>query len=194
MWRVTAEELDGGRLIKLRFYSGSRCLSYREVLAAWDQQADFRELFIRQIKMAPFTALRWETPPLDLGRLVKDFECVLLDSPFLDVAADPQDFREHLREEVEVVDFANLGGDAHLIAPCPRSDGANYSHLAAFHRSAEPEQQHALWRAVARCVTSRVSEVPLWLSTAGGGVGWLHVRLDSRPKYYGYQPYRRYPT
>ncbi|MGI9175867.1 MAG: DUF6940 family protein [Rhodothermales bacterium] len=24
----------------------------------------------------------------------------------------------------------------------------------------------------------------MWLSTAGGGVSWLHVRLDSRPKYY----------
>ncbi|MFL6237620.1 MAG: DUF6940 family protein [Thermoanaerobaculia bacterium] len=29
-------------------------------------------------------------------------------------------------------------------------------------------------------------------STYGGGAGvsWLHVRLDDRPKYYGYGPYR----
>jgi len=32
--------------------------------------------------------------------------------------------------------------------------------------------------------------VPTWLSTAGGGVAWLHVRLDTRPKYYRYNPYR----
>ena len=32
--------------------------------------------------------------------------------------------------------------------------------------------------------------VPVWVSTAGAGVSWLHVRLDDRPKYYGYQPYR----
>jgi hypothetical protein len=31
---------------------------------------------------------------------------------------------------------------------------------------------------------------PEWLSTAGAGVSWLHVRLDDRPKYYGYAPYR----
>jgi hypothetical protein len=27
-------------------------------------------------------------------------------------------------------------------------------------------------------------------STAGAGVSWLHVRLDDRPKYNGYAPYR----
>jgi hypothetical protein len=29
-----------------------------------------------------------------------------------------------------------------------------------------------------------------WLSTAGMGVPWLHVRLDDRPKDYGHRPYR----
>jgi hypothetical protein len=37
----------------------------------------------------------------------------------------------------------------------------------------------------------RVSAKPVWLSTAGGGVAWLHVRLDDRPKYYAHAPYRR---
>ncbi len=36
----------------------------------------------------------------------------------------------------------------------------------------------------------RVSRKPVWLNTAGGGVAWLHVRLDDRPKYYGYQNYK----
>ena len=35
-----------------------------------------------------------------------------------------------------------------------------------------------------------LSEKPLWLSTAGGGVAWLHLRIDSRPKYYSHRPYR----
>ncbi|MFN0016858.1 MAG: DUF6940 family protein [Pirellulaceae bacterium] len=30
---------------------------------------------------------------------------------------------------------------------------------------------------------------PVWLITAGVGVSWLYVRLDDRPKYYGYGPY-----
>ncbi len=39
-------------------------------------------------------------------------------------------------------------------------------------------------------VLGMISDRPIWLSTAGGGVAWLHVRLDSTPKYYGYAPYR----
>jgi hypothetical protein len=35
----------------------------------------------------------------------------------------------------------------------------------------------------------RVSASPLWLSTAGMGVSWLHLRLDSRPKYYRHRSY-----
>jgi Family of unknown function (DUF6940) len=32
---------------------------------------------------------------------------------------------------------------------------------------------------------------PVWLSPAGAGVSWLHLRLDDQPKYYGYAPYRQ---
>jgi hypothetical protein len=39
----------------------------------------------------------------------------------------------------------------------------------------------------------RVGRQPVWLSTAGAGVAWLHVRLDDRPKYYGHGPYRQRP-
>jgi hypothetical protein len=30
----------------------------------------------------------------------------------------------------------------------------------------------------------------IWMSTCGTGVYWLHLRLDSKPKYYTYAPYR----
>jgi len=33
------------------------------------------------------------------------------------------------------------------------------------------------------------NDIPM-LSTAGMGVYWLHVRLDTRPKYYQHTPYR----
>jgi hypothetical protein len=39
-------------------------------------------------------------------------------------------------------------------------------------------------------MAARLSARPVWLSTAGAGVAWLHVRLDDRPKYYGFDEYR----
>ena len=49
----------------------------------------------------------------------------------------------------------------------------------------------ALWQAVGEAMARRVGSKPVWLSTAGAGVSWLHMRLDDRPKYYAHSPYRR---
>jgi hypothetical protein len=46
-----------------------------------------------------------------------------------------------------------------------------------------------LWRVTAEALETRLGDVPVWLSTAGLGVYWLHIRLDSRPKYYRHRPY-----
>ena len=86
--------------------------------------------------------------------------------------------------------FENLGKDAILVVPSPLGSEPAYSHLAAFIRYAPENQRHLLWRIVGQTVQNEISARPLWVSTAGGGVDWLHVRLDSRPKYYGYAPYK----
>ena len=85
-----------------------------------------------------------------------------------------------------------------LVAPCERAERAHYGHLAAFVRgSIAPAQHAALWRKVAnelrRTLAARGEGTATWLSTEGSGVPWLHVRLDSRPKYYHYHPYRAKP-
>lgn len=86
--------------------------------------------------------------------------------------------------------FPNLRGDALLVVPSPRTGNDAYGHLAAFLRHAPHQQLDEFWPVVSTAVKSRLGDHPLWLSTAGGGVAWLHVRLDSRPKYYGYSPYK----
>jgi len=165
-------------------------MTYAEFLHALEDERDFRALFLEELRAAPFVAYRWETPPLTVATLDQPFVCLLHHSPDLDVPADPTDFDTHFQLGVEVVVFKNLGADALLVVPCPTSTSANYSHIGAFHRSAPDAQQHAFWIAVSREVQRRVDSRPLWLSTAGGGVDWLHVRLDDRPKYYRHAPWR----
>ncbi|MEJ2577044.1 MAG: hypothetical protein P8106_10325, partial [Gammaproteobacteria bacterium] len=66
----------------------------------------------------------------------------------------------------------------------------HYPHLAVFLRNAPKDQVRALWLRTAEEMLRHVGDRPTWLSTAGGGVAWLHVRLDRRPKYYSHTPYR----
>jgi hypothetical protein len=178
---------------------GSRCIVHRDshpasfemILVGWESDESFRTQFARELAAVPFSAFRWETPAVTTSSLASEWEFVLLDSPSLARPVPDRDaFQEHFRHDARIVTFSNLGGDAVLIVPCPRGPDVSYGHFAAFLRSAPQEQIHELWRAVAAAMRKRISAKPVWLSTAGAGVSWLHVRLDDRPKYYGWSKYR----
>ena len=131
----------------------------------------------------------WEVRPA--ATVTRPFECVLLNAPELDRPPDPGAFVEHFgKAEVDVAVFPNLGGDAILVVPGPVGGASAYGHLATFVRHAPAPQRDALWQAVGEAMARRVGVRPVWLSTAGAGVPWLHVRLDDRPKYYVFGPYR----
>ena len=191
MWTWNSEACDSRQL---RFWPEheDRRLDFAEVLGLWRASDAFRTSFNDLLADAPFAAFRWETPPVTVESIRRPLEFVLIDSPDLAIAPDPSPFAEHFRRagNQSVVRFSNLSGDAELVVPCPAGPKAAYGHLAAFVRRAPGAQVHALWREVALAMEGRVGRRPVWLSTAGGGVAWLHVRLDDRPKYYGYGPYR----
>ena len=56
------------------------------------------------------------------------------------------------------------------------------------------QDARSLWRNVLSELVKKISNKPLWLSTAGNGVHWLHVRISSKPKYYRYAPYTYHST
>jgi hypothetical protein len=192
MFKATREFLGD----KVHHYTitrdGTR-LSYAGVLDLWKSDAAFNAFFTTMLSESPFSAFRWETPPISRVTAGRQFECVLLEAPHLLFPPDPHSFARRFADDetdAGVVTFENLGGDATLVVPSPRGDDAVYAHLAAFLRSAPQEQQQALWRALGQAVAAKLSDRALWISTHGGGVAWVHVRLDSRPKYYGHAPYR----
>ena len=193
MWTSRNEQLPHSQGIKLTVELAASPLSYAEAIRRWRTDADFRSFFIELLANAPFPAFRWETPPITYGNVGRPFEFVVLNSPGLENEPDVEAFQEHFIGSAAsrgVVSFSNLGKDAILVVPCPIGPPAGYAHLAAFVRQAPMEQRHALWEVVGDAVERRLGAVPVWVSTAGMGVSWLHVRLDDRPKYYGYKPYR----
>ena len=90
-----------------------------------------------------------------------------------------------------VVSFPNLRKDATLIVPCPLQENSAYTHIANFTRQAPSFQQIEFWQFLGKKTKENLSQQPLWISTSGLGVYWLHVRLDSYPKYYCFQPYKQ---
>lgn len=191
-WTVHRRPLAHGRGVEVAVEHAGAALSFAAALRGWRDDPGFRAFFLALLAEAPFAAYRWETPPVTAASSHRPFTFVLLDSPGLARPADADAFAAHFAAAAEgVVAFTNLGGDATLLVPCPAGPLSAYAHLAAFVRGAPEAQRHALWRQVGETVLARLSAAPLWLSTAGTGVPWLHVRLDDRPKYYGHEPYRR---
>ena len=194
MWTARSEELPKGRGLRFSVDRAARPATCADVLSGWQGDASFRSMFNGLLAECLYSAFRWETPALTAATLSRPFEYVLLDSPALARRPDPNAFANHFTDtETGVVAFPNIGGDALMVVPCPVAEPAAYGHLAAFVRSAPEWQRHALWQAVGAAMARRVGSRPVWLSSAGAGVAWLHVRLDDRPKYYSHEPYRRQP-
>lgn len=172
-----------------------RCgLSYGEVLRGWREDASFRASFTGVIAGAPFDGLFWETPAWTLEELDAPYEHVLKESAAVaSLRADPSAFEARFGA-APIASFENLGGDAVLVVPAPRSSDPSYAHLARFLREAPEAQRDALWPAVALAMMERLGDAPTWLSTSGLGVPWVHVRLDARPKYYTHAAYRTAPA
>jgi hypothetical protein len=194
MWQFEQTPLERGRGVRVRVSHGGRPVDHGSFLRALEQEQGVRDGLIGQLAACDYEAFFWEVQPVTAQASRRPFEYVVIESQsLLEMRPDPHSFRSHFSQESGVVSFDNIGADAHLIAPCPFAKHEAYVHLGAFVRYAPREQVDLLFARVAELTLARVGEQPLWLSTCGLGVAWLHVRLDSWPKYYRYEPYRSAP-
>ncbi|MFC1774307.1 DUF6940 family protein [Pseudomonadota bacterium] len=194
MWQMQRKELQSGRIEQYQIVAadGSK-MSYAQVVDCWGREPEFASFFSGQLASSAFDAFLWETPPVSRTSIHRPFECVLIDSPPLARAApDATAFTEHFAagSGQVIVSFDNLGGDARLISPCPLEPATACTHLAVFLRDAPVAAVVQLWQQVSVAITNALNDQPLWVSSCGLGVYWLHVRLDSFPKYYRYTPYQ----
>ena len=179
--------------------------TFRDFLVSLKNQDNFAEYFISILRNSKFTAFFFECPSLVESFLEKEFEFVLTKSTMLERAhPEPHVFKEHFSWKQDPDTFSstvfdNMGGDATLVVPYPAKTSLdnshvikNYAHLAQFVRNSQVEETLELFSLVGQTLLTSVEtgESPVWLSTSGTGVFWLHVRLDSRPKYYTYRQYK----
>lgn len=191
-WRFRETPLANGRGLHVALSTSKGPLRCADVLGLLAEDAGFRASLAQHLANAPFIAFRWETPALSTTTLDRPFEYVLIDDPHLVRRPDLRAFAAHFEAAdpgTLVAEIQNLSGTSTLIVPRGIGDDTAYPHLAAFVRNAPSAQIDALWRRVGESVLRTVSARPLWLSTAGAGVPWLHVRIDPTPKYYVHRPF-----
>jgi hypothetical protein len=169
-------------------------LTFRQLFDLLKKNSDFTAWYTDQLKSSRFSSFFWEHPPLTRATIDRNAEFALVNAPmFENLRPNAAPFRAYFTTG-EIVTFRNLGGDATLIAPSPVNSSPGYAHLATFLHGAPASQVHALWKCVGHTICKSLSDKPIWLSTSGLGVAWLHIRLDSSPKYYQHQPYKLPPT
>jgi hypothetical protein len=197
MWVSQRQTIRQGWSERVFLTSAGRTLSFTEVITGWRDNEEFRAFFIAELAATAYPAFFWEMPPIRRGHWEIDYEYVAIRSDDL----------EHLRPDAgalesklssassskSVVSFRNLGGDAFLVAPKQISGLECYGHIAAFVRSAPAVQRQDLFQTLGSAIGDVLgeSDARIWVSTSGLGVPWVHVRLDSYPKYYNHQPYAK---
>ena len=195
MYQSLIQQIVPNKTQKYTITENGKILTYAAIINKWKSDEVFRDFYISLLATPPYPAYFWENPPVRKDTIHQPYEFILSDSPSLArVSADIHTFQNYYQQQKDlegIVTFTNLGGDAVLVVPCPIDSNTSYPHVAAFIRNAPKTQKHALWQGVGIAMEQEIGSNSLWLSTSGLGVYWLHIRLDSRPKYYTHQPYKK---
>lgn len=190
MWKIEQIDLDD-RTTEFSILQNGKYITHQEWAALLKSNSKFRDFYNSILQDSNFSSFFWETRPVNTNLWDAPFRFVLVESKTLErIQANSRSFQSHFIDGELVVSFPNLGGDAQLVVPTKYSDDFCYGHIAAFVRNAPLEQVNLFWKQVSIEYSKKIGYQTIWLSTAGLGVPWLHVRIDSRPKYYRHQEYK----
>jgi len=190
MWTFKSQTLNNTTQ-KYSILEDDKVMSFKSIISYWKSNYQFRNYYNQVLNSISFNAYFWEHPPFSRSCINQQYEFVVTESKLLDnYPADPTPFESYFHQDKKIVSFLNLGKDALLVVPCPIEKPMTYMHLGNFCRHATQLQMNAFWKLVGNSCINQLSHKQVWLNTAGLGVFWLHVRLDTTPKYYKYYPYK----
>lgn len=187
---ITTKQLNQ-KTTQYRIINNDKSLNYSEWISSMLSSDDTILNFNQCLVNSNFEAFFWEVKPINIESVEQEFEFVLVNSSSLcKISPNNSNFKKYFTKDELVVNFSNLRGDAELIVPTQISSVTKYAHLAQFVRTAEQKQLLKFWKKVVKTYSDKIGDQLKWLSTSGLGVHWLHVRIDSRPKYYQHSEYK----
>jgi len=181
-------------------------LSWSEVLYLWQHDDEFCDLFTDTLCESEYDDFFWETLPVSAHTAAEhSFQFIVIDAKGVLAShpGNPRLFHQHtmhIQGSDQVVTFHNQSQRADMVAPCQSGPESHYGHLAAFLRSAPIAQIREFWRVLGQRVENLLGEggrspkSPVWVSSHGIGVPWVHIRLDSSPRFYHYTPWKVHPS
>ncbi len=194
MWTIKQKILNEQKIYHVQIEENGRVLTFKEVIHYWQENEAFRAFYTNTLNESGFAAYFWEHPPITTATINRAYEFVLVKSNSLDgIQANGRPFQQKLASSnpnKTVVTFENLRKDAMMVLPKRINPSTDCAHLGAFLQTTAQEQLHELWQVTGKAIKERLSNDLMWISTHGLGVIWLHIRLDSYPKYYHYDRYR----
>jgi hypothetical protein len=190
MWEYIEDKIDSD-ISKYIITQNGRVITVGEAVNLLCTSKEFRIFFIELLQSISHEAYFWEVRPISIDTNSQKFEFVIVNAPSLSkINADNAPFIKYFNQYTHVTSFFNLNKDAKLIVPIGIGNLNQYSHIANFVRYAPLEQVEIFWQKVGEEIHNSIERVEKWVSTSGLGVHWLHLRIDTKPKYYSYQPYK----
>ncbi|MCG2589690.1 DUF6940 family protein [Rhodohalobacter sulfatireducens] len=191
MWSITEKE-STNQSLTFGIDEDGDPISNQYFLELLSNSQPFRKFYNGFLADSDYDAFFWENRPITNQNLEVNYECNIINSDFLaSRSPDSHTFRQYFDSNKKVVTFPNLGNDAQLIAPCPQKEDNCYTHIGSFVRKADEDQIDKFWQITGHETLQAVNSKPKWLSTSGLGVFWLHVRIDTIPKYYQTKEYKK---
>ena len=186
-------DTDSSRAVTYKVEQQKRTLSFKEVIDLLVNSSPFRTELTNTLKESEFDGFFWEVKPCTKGTIEQEFEfATVYGRRISEITMDSEPFKEYFNEEQTTLSFKNLKGDAQLIVPNNINTECNYAHFASFLRTAKEQEIDDFWKTIGTAYSNELNDQPIWLSTAGLGVHWLHVRIDKRPKYYRFEPFKSF--
>lgn len=199
-YSLDCEKLNSNTIKYKIIGPNKKFLSFYQVFNLWKSDASFGSFFtIAIIASNSLPNIFFETRSVTKSSANDDFEFVLIGTnSFENIPVDEDSFKQYFKSKKDLVlNFKNLGRDATLIVPNPpefyKSDQnipQFYKNLKNFLKFATRKQVEYFWYEVGKQALLNLSSNKMYINTSGQGVYYLHLRLDSSPKYYQFGEYR----
>lgn len=147
--------------------------------------------FVDILQKIPFEYYVIQSPCF-YKNLNKLFEFVIINKPTLkNIKLNTITYKKYFKKNEDIAVFPNLTGDTTLIVPkmLPNVNKNVYLNISTFTRFAPINQQILLWKNVFKEI--KKCKHKCFLNTHGLGIGWLHIRIDEKPKYYLFNEYKK---